>query len=304
MHLGHTNGTVSLWSPNVQTPLVKMLVHKGPVNAVVMDPSGKYMVSSGMDGQLKLWDIRMYKQVNQFFTPTPATSLAISQRGLLAAAHGPRISMYHSVASMAATASDKVRPYLTHMQPSCQISQLQFTPHQDTLVYTHTKGVASILVPGSSNPNYDASESNPYQTVRQRQEQEVKMLLEKIQPDTITLDFASVGKRASQQGHVDAGNVGGISSEHTDVIKEKRAVHLEAVAKLRKDKPDAYKAKGRSSTMKRFLKKQVNVVDEKKMLLKAKIEQEYRDKKGIKAQDDAEEFGALARFRKHSRNRN
>jgi len=40
IHLGHSSGTVTLWSPNMQTPLVKMLCHTGPVTAVAVDPSG------------------------------------------------------------------------------------------------------------------------------------------------------------------------------------------------------------------------------------------------------------------------
>ena len=28
MHLGHSNGVVSMWTPNMSTPVVKMLCHK------------------------------------------------------------------------------------------------------------------------------------------------------------------------------------------------------------------------------------------------------------------------------------
>ena len=41
LHIGHQNGTVTLWSPNSTTPLVKMLAHKGPVRATAVDREGR-----------------------------------------------------------------------------------------------------------------------------------------------------------------------------------------------------------------------------------------------------------------------
>lgn len=35
-------GTVTLWSPNVKEPLVKMLCHRGPVKAIAIDQGGWY----------------------------------------------------------------------------------------------------------------------------------------------------------------------------------------------------------------------------------------------------------------------
>lgn len=93
MHLGHANGTVTLWSPSMTTPLVKMLCHRGPVQALAVDRGGNYMATSGLDGQLKIWDIRKYQVVQEYYTPTPASSLSISQMGLLAVGWGPHVSV-------------------------------------------------------------------------------------------------------------------------------------------------------------------------------------------------------------------
>ena len=50
MHLGHSNGTVTLWSPASSQFMAKMLCHKGaPITSLAVDLSGNYMVTGGAD---------------------------------------------------------------------------------------------------------------------------------------------------------------------------------------------------------------------------------------------------------------
>lgn len=71
VHLGHSNGTVTLWSPNMGHPLVKMLTHRGPVRSLAVDGNGRYMATAGADSQVKVWDLRTYKEVHAYFAAVP-----------------------------------------------------------------------------------------------------------------------------------------------------------------------------------------------------------------------------------------
>jgi U3 small nucleolar RNA-associated protein 7 len=43
---GHGNGTVTMWSPNMSTPLVKLLSHRGPVRAAAIDRQVSHLTSA------------------------------------------------------------------------------------------------------------------------------------------------------------------------------------------------------------------------------------------------------------------
>ena|SRR5579859_3725850 len=94
IHLGHSNGTVTLWSPNMSTPLVKMFTHHGPVRSLAIDREGRYMVSAGADYRVKIWDVRNYREVHSYFTQRPADEVRISELGLLVIGWGGHVNVY------------------------------------------------------------------------------------------------------------------------------------------------------------------------------------------------------------------
>jgi U3 small nucleolar RNA-associated protein 7 len=189
MHLGHSNGTVTFWSPSMSTPLVKMLCHKGPVQAISIDNGGNYMATAGLDGQLKLWDVRTFKELHSYFTPTPASCLSFSAKGLLAVGSGPRLTVWKD-----SYKQKQKQPYMSHLFAGSQVQDIRFCPFEDIIGCGHAKGISSLVIPGSGEPNFDTLESNPYQTAKQRKESEVHSLLDKIQPEMITLDPTFVAK--------------------------------------------------------------------------------------------------------------
>lgn len=56
------------------------------------------------------------------------------------------------------------------------------------------------VLTGAGEPNFDSFVANPFQSRRERQEQEVRLLLDKLQPDTIMLDPDSIGRCERGEG--------------------------------------------------------------------------------------------------------
>ncbi|KAF9384113.1 Small subunit (SSU) processome component [Podila verticillata] len=276
MHLGHGNGTVTLWSPNMTTPLVKMQCHRGPVTALAIDHAGKYMATAGLDGQLKLWDLRSYKPMQEYYTPSPAASLSISQRGLLGVGFGPHVSIWKDPFRTKQTS-----PYMNHLQPGSTVEDVRFVPFEDVLGFGHRNGFGSIIVPGAGEPNFDALEANPFQTKKQRQEMEVHSLLEKIQPEMITLDVGMVGKMDKAPVQV--------------INKEKKEAW--AAANPVEAKELKFRARGKNSSSRRHLRKQAkNVIDQKKVDLIERIEKDKKERIKRRMGNEDEPVTALDRF--------
>ena len=96
IHLGHQNGTVTLWTPNLPHPAVRLLAHLGPVSSVSIDQStgGRYMATAGVDGIVKLWDCRNWRDALRSWNSRGGhATLAWSQRGCLAVASGGAVNV-------------------------------------------------------------------------------------------------------------------------------------------------------------------------------------------------------------------
>lgn len=94
IHCGHHNGQMTLWTPNMTDAVVTVLCHKAPILAMDVDRSGKYAVTSGLDGQVKIWDLRTYKLLHEYFTVRPCHTIDISDSGMMALGYGPHIQIW------------------------------------------------------------------------------------------------------------------------------------------------------------------------------------------------------------------
>ncbi|XP_022085313.1 WD repeat-containing protein 46-like [Acanthaster planci] len=278
IHLGHPDGTVTLWSPSMREPVVKMLCHKAAVRAVAVDSKGLYMATAGMDRQLKIFDVRTYKPLQVYRVSYGAGDLSFSQRGLLAANLSNVIEVYKDCCT---TTIDK--PYMRHTLGS-PISGLSFCPYEDVLGVTHSKGYASLLIPGAGEPNFDALEANPYQSKTQRREFEVKALLEKIPPELITLDPHTIG-------YIDSASMEQRDKERQELYGMKPPLKFEP----------RFKKKGRSTASKREQRKQGHKEEEKREKLRQESYKKQDEEKKRKEEKEAKKslgyLTALDRFK-------
>ncbi|KAM9899770.1 hypothetical protein OXX79_005530 [Metschnikowia pulcherrima] len=284
MHLGHGNGTVSMWCPTMNQPLVKVQTNRGPVRDLAVDREGRYMAVSGADRRVKIWDLRKLQEMDSYTTPTPAASLEWSDTGLLSVGWGPHVTVWKDTQK-----SHQNEPYMTHLLPGKKIEKVKYVPFEDILGVGHSHGASSLIVPGAGEANYDALEANPYESARQRQEGEVRALLNKLPPDTISLDPSFIGTVDKNARHVRL-------AKHELPTVEDSAEGQEKTGASQDARPQ-------QSKLKNYMRKQQsNVVDARKMRTERnmQMEEERREKARLRAMgvpDEKDKLGpALGRF--------
>lgn len=289
LHVGHQNGTVSLWSPNSTTPLVKMLCHRGPVRSLTVDREGRYMVSTGQDMKMAVWDVRNFKPVHEYFLRQPGSSVSISDRNLTAVGWGTQTTIWKDLFTKHHSDVEQVKvksPYMSWGAQGQTVERVKWCPFEDILGIGHNQGFSSIIVPGAAEANFDALEQNPYENTKQRQEGEVKALLNKLQPEMISLD---------------PNQIGNLDSASNEQRQRERDLDRKSAAEAEKDRIEELKNRGRgkNSSLRKYLRKKgnKNVIDEHKMRVVELREKQRQQAKDAKYGKQMEELGpALSRF--------
>jgi len=241
-----------------------MLCHKGAaIQALAIDKIGHYMITGGADCQIKIWDLRMYKETHSYYCTGIPTALDISQKGVLGIGHGLHTTFW----SPAAIRSKVKDPYMSHsVSGRGPVESLKFRPFEDICSIGHAKGFSSIVIPGSGEPNLDSMEynTNPYQDTQQRREGEVRALLDKLSPGMIALDPDLIGT-------VEESDPNYRMERQMQLQEEADAKKLEKGNQKPKEKK---RMRGRSKISKKLKRKTKNVVDDNLVKLKEAREKE------------------------------
>lgn len=190
LYLGSDKGTVSLWSPNCKEYLAKVLCHTSPVTNIEIDRSGTYLISTGIDKSLRIWDIRnSFKPVGSIDLVYNAKRTSLSDKNCLALSSRREVYVYKDVFTAPSL-------YLKH-DTSSMVADMAFCPYEDILTTGHQNGVSNLIVPGSGDPVFDTVEDNPFETKKERQNREVRCLLEKV-------PYELIGKKGFEFAEVEA----------------------------------------------------------------------------------------------------
>lgn len=197
IHLGHNNGQMTLWTPNMATPVAKLLAHRGAVCGIAVNAKHQ-MVTVGGDGLWRTWDMRNFRKLNDFgwsgIMPQPV-DVSLSMTNTIALSAGPVVTIYKDPFSVSAkeVRGYTFKPYMKHHEAGEQFYSCKFAPFEDLLWCGSSSGIRSVLVPGAGLANFDGLQNNPFETTKQRQESEVRALLEKLPADTIVFNPRKIG---------------------------------------------------------------------------------------------------------------
>lgn len=184
IYLGHKNGHVSLWTPNIDKPVCDIFCSYTPISAIgVYD---NYLITASLDATYKLWDIRNHKYIQSFKAHNIINNIEISDTSVVAFSMNSHFRAYKDFF----TSPDL---YLKHDTHGNRISSVVFQPFEDICCLGTASSIQTVIVPGAGIANIDGYLNNPYETKKDVRENEVKALLDKLAPDTITFKENQLG---------------------------------------------------------------------------------------------------------------
>ena len=98
---------------------IGQIVARGPIRDLAIDREGKYMAVAAADKTLKIWDIRKFKEVDNYYSQTPASSLDISDTGLLSVGWGPHVTIWKDILK----GKHQSEPYMNHLIPGSKLKR-------------------------------------------------------------------------------------------------------------------------------------------------------------------------------------
>jgi U3 small nucleolar RNA-associated protein 7 len=183
--LGHNNGKVTLWTPNLGQPVVNMLSHKGRVVTVANDPTGFRLLTTGEDFSVKIWDIRNF-HIMQYFKPKNIVTCSdISQNGMIGLGCNNHIQILRE-----SPKNKKQIPYLNYTSAQSSLRTLMFCPFDDFVLLGHSNGIMSKYVPGASEMKDHSVASHIFHDDC-TQKEELGHFLRKLRPNTVLLSRPS-----------------------------------------------------------------------------------------------------------------
>lgn len=187
---GDLRGIVKFWSPTVEKPLVQLKAHKGAVRDVQFHPDGRFALTLGVDGKMKIWDTRTLRTLEELTMSYTVQSMDVSATGMVAVAGGTAVHVWKDLFRP----ERQHAPHMKHSLGYGAVAQcVRFCPYEDVLAIGHATGVSTMLVPGSGLANPDFFRANPYETDLHRKSRVVTGLLDKLPPETISMDLQIAG---------------------------------------------------------------------------------------------------------------